>query len=620
MQTIILGFDAFDPHLTESLASQGELPNLSRLMDMGGYSRFEVANPPQSEVSWTSIATGVDPGGHGMFDFVHRDPKTYSYFVSLLPTQKKLGAAQFVPPFTAKTIFEQAAVAGFPATSLWWPATFPARLDLTVNSIPGLGTPDIHGKLGAGTFYTSEIDFEQESWKSGIEHFQSIGKDRFSSFIKGPETSKKGKGTQAGFPFQVARLDEESAQLIIGDKIRLELTTGVWSPIIELEFKLGLFFKVAAITRIIITSLTPHVNLYMLPLQIHPLQTPWQYSAPPSFAKQTWKSCGPFLTLGWPQDTTGLEDGCITDDQFLQLCESIFEKRRQVLFHHLDGFREGLLASVFDSLDRIQHMFWRDRQDIIELWYKKLDNLVGEVVEKIHPDSNRLVIVSDHGFTRFDHKIHLNRWLIDKGYLTAQPRHLAAQDQPGSSKQGNGKFDRIDWSKSQAYALGLNSLYLNLSGREGRGIVQKESIEPLLAQLKDELLSWTGPDGRQVVQSVRYRHEAFSGPLVEHSPDLVIGYAPGYRASGETGVGAWKMDAVEPNHDHWGADHCIDSESVPGVLFSNKGLDAYPNPSFRDIPMITIGEEIQGSRPVKPTLSDEDQKTLEERLKGLGYL
>jgi len=87
MQTIILGFDAFDPTFCEKLLQEGSLPNLARFLTIDGYRRFEVTNPPQSEVSWTSIATGLNPGGHGIFDFVHRDPETYTPFVSLLPTK-----------------------------------------------------------------------------------------------------------------------------------------------------------------------------------------------------------------------------------------------------------------------------------------------------------------------------------------------------------------------------------------------------------------------------------------------------------------------------------------------------------------------------------------------------
>jgi len=614
MQTIILGFDAFDPQFFENMIDRGMLPNLARYVDRQGYSRFEVASPPQSEVSWTSIATGLDPGGHGIFDFVHRDPKTYTYFVSLLPTQTKLGGVQFIPPFTSRTIFEHSTILGYPATSLWWPASFPARLELATNSLPGLGTPDIQGKLGAGTFLTSEQDFVADEWKTKIDYLTKTGKDRYTGMIKGPQTGSKGNNkTAATISFSLECGDDNTVKISFDQKQSspLELSLGKWSPILELTFKIGLFVKVRAITRLIVTNLKPYVNLYCLPLQIHPLHSPWQYSAPPAFAKNTWNQCGPFLTLGWPQDTTGLEDGCITDEQFLDLCKTIFEKREEIFFHYSSHFREGILASVFDSLDRIQHMFWRDRPDIIEDWYQRLDNLVGRVEQEIETNKTRLLIVSDHGFTRFDHKIHLNRWLINQGYLIPQK---TISDEKGT-------FRDIDWTRSQAYALGLNSLYMNLSGREGQGNIQKEDIEVFLSKLRTDLLSWKGPDGTPVLRTVYYRNEVFSGALVQYGPDLILGYAPGYRASGETGIGSWGNAATEPNQDHWGADHCIDSKSVPGVLFSNQGLKDFPSPSYRDFPMIAINATIEDSgKPAKPAMSDEDQKTLEERLEGLGYL
>lgn len=114
--------------------------------------------------------------------------------------------------------------------------------------------------------------------------------------------------------------------------------------------------------------------------------------------------------------------------------------------------------------------------------------------------------------------------------------------------------------------------------------------------------------------------EAFEGPLAQYGPDLVLGYAPKYRASSETGLGGWGDETIEPNSDHWEADHCIDLAAVPGVLFSNRGLDNFPNPSFADIPEMTIGKELSARIASGPVGTDEDQDVLEERLKGLGYL
>src|SRR3972149_3056344 len=119
MRTIIIGFDAFDAGLFERLHSEGKLPHLSKYVEKGGYARLTISNPAQSEVSWTSIATGLNPGGHGLFDFVHRNPANYALHVSLLPTKQSAVGTQFVPPHNAHTLFDQAVQDGYPATSLW---------------------------------------------------------------------------------------------------------------------------------------------------------------------------------------------------------------------------------------------------------------------------------------------------------------------------------------------------------------------------------------------------------------------------------------------------------------------------------------------------------------------
>ncbi len=611
MQTIILGFDAFDPTVCEDLLQQGKLPYLARFLSVDGYRRFEVTNPPQSEVSWTSIATGLNPGGHGIFDFVHRDPKTYTPFVSLLPTKKGLGGIQYAPPFSAPTLFDQAAKKGYPAISLFWPATFPARPDSLVKSIPGLGTPDILGRLGVGAFYSTEKGFEQGSRKTPVEILRSTGEGRYQSFIKGPSKAKRGGEESAELAFEFEILDDRSAELRV-DKQKINLQTGIWSPIIGLAFKMGTFVKVHALTKVILISLEPEVNLYFLPLQIDPLHSPWHYAVPPKFVKNVWNANGPYLTIGWPQDTTGLEDGCMRDEHFLALCDSIFETRERIFMHQLSEFNEGVLACVFDSLDRVQHMFWRDRPDVIEDWYVKLDSFVGRVEEMLTSkgmDKARLLVVSDHGFANFDQKVHLNRWLIENGFLAA-----------GSDK-ASGKLKDVDWQTTQAYGLGLNSIYLNLAGREGQGIVEEDQVEVLSHQIKEKLLAWNDADGNQVVNNVATNSEALSGRLAEYGPDLIVGYSPGFRASPQTGLGEWEQTSLEDNHDHWGADHCIDPLAVPGVIFSNQGLGNFPEPSYRDFPMLATGEAVQGdaSGP-PPTISDEDQEMLEERLKSLGYL
>jgi predicted AlkP superfamily phosphohydrolase/phosphomutase len=585
---------------------------LGKYIQTGGYSRFSVSNPPQSEVSWTSIATGANPGRHGLFDFVHRDPQTYSLSVSLLPTRSNRLGTQFVPPYTARTLFDQVTRQGFPATSLWWPATFPARIESPVRTIPGLGTPDIQGRLGVGSVYTTETGLQDERLKTPVEPLQKRGKDRFSGKLRGPVQKKKQNVHETISEFTLELSGTDAGRLILG-KTEIPLVTGQWSPIFEVSFKAGPFVSVKAITRAILNQAGPEIRLYFLPLQIHPLGSPWRYSAPQNFARDTWKATGPFLTLGWPQDTTALEEGWINDEQFLDLCESIVDRREQILDFHLRNFQEGVFAAVFDTLDRVQHMFWRDRPDLIEGWYRKLDALIGRIETSLQDqgkDRTRFIVVSDHGFTNFDHKVHLNRWLIDRGYLSVN-----------GNNEGN-NLHAADWSSSKAYALGLNSIYLNLQGREGKGCVSEGERERVSQALRDDLLNWIGPDGRPVVRRVCLQNEALEGPLAEYGPDLLVGYSEGYRASAQTGLGAWEKEPLEQNRDRWGADHCIDPQVVPGVLFSSEGLQNFPNPSYQDFPAIAVGMNVESGKLTPPpsNKSGEDEEVVEERLKSLGYL
>ena len=613
MKTIIVGFDAFDPSVFEHLYSQGKMPNLGKYLENGGYARFKVSNPAQSEVSWTSIATGLNPGGHGLFDFVHRNPADYSLHVSLLPTKRQLFGIQFTPPHTAQTIFDYAVQQGYPATVLWWPATFPARFDSPVHTIPGLGTPDIMGRLGVGTFFSPDPGVSDDNYKTKVDIFQHEGKNTYKGLLRGP-IRKKGSGShQATINFQFELHEKDKARLMIG-KQDVHLRRGKWSPIIHFSFKIKLGISVHAITQVIWNDHHAEPGLYFLPLQIHPLHSPWPYATPPGFVKKNWNTYGPFLTLGWPQDTTGLEEGFIHDDQFLYLCDTIFSTRQSLFMKQIQDFQEGILAIVFDSLDRVQHMFWRDRPDIIERWYIKLDSLFGRIQHQIgenEKERTQIIVVSDHGFANFEYKVHLNRWLIEHGYLV--PKELKDQ----------GKLDDVDWIRSRAYAIGLSSIYLNLADREIQGIVKENDRAAVIESLRDRLLQWKGPDNRKVVQNVWLRKEAFDGPLAEYGPDMVVGFNTGYRASAQTGLGEWKKETLEPNRDHWGADHCMDPALVQGVLFSNTNLENISKPSYRDIPELVIGHPLNTQKTAShepPDFSDEDEEILKERLRDLGYL
>jgi predicted AlkP superfamily phosphohydrolase/phosphomutase len=247
--------------------------------------------------------------------------------------------------------------------------------------------------------------------------------------------------------------------------------------------------------------------------------------------------------------------------------------------------------------------------DVVHEWYRRLDRFVGQISGHVDTWSGkyRYLILSDHGFSEFKNKVHLNRWLMENGYLAL--------------KSAGDDLSSVDWSQTLAYAVGLNSIYLNIRDREGQGIVSADRVEGLLAEIKTKLLDWQDADESPVIKRVRLKHETYSGPYTRFGPDLVVGYLSGYRASAETGLGKIPTVSLEPNNGHWGADHCVDADLVPGVIFANRNLRDFGTISFRDISFLAIGKHLDGTNVKPPSqVAGESQEALEERLKGLGYL
>ncbi len=141
----------------------------------------------------------------------------------------------------------------------------------------------------------------------------------------------------------------------------------------------------------------------------------------------------------------------------------------------------------------------------------------------------------------------------------------------------------MDWSRTSAYTFGLCGIYLNLRGREARGIVNpeeegrlKEEIIAGLSNLADE------ETGGIAIHRVCATSEMYRGPYLRAAPDLVVGYADGYRASWDAAVGRVTRTVFEDNLKAWSGDHCVDPTLVPGVLFSNRKIDS-EDPGIEDM-------------------------------------
>src|SRR5262249_31143240 len=225
--------------------------------------------------------------------------------------------------------------------------------------------------------------------------------------------------------------------------------------------------------------------------------------------------------------------------------------------------------------DRVQHMFWRyldedhpaardvpreQRKEVIQDLYQRVDRLIGKVMEQVDDDT-LIMVVSDHGFKSFARCVNLNAWLHQNGYLALKE---------GKTESGDW-FEDVDWSRTRAYTMGLNGLYLNIKGREREGIVDPSEAEALKEELIRKLDQLKDPASGQVgITGVFPCDGVYAGPYVENAPDLLVGYGAGYRASWDSVMGKVTEQIFEDNLKAWSGDHCIDPRLVPGVLFSNK--------------------------------------------------
>jgi predicted AlkP superfamily phosphohydrolase/phosphomutase len=376
-----------------------------------------------------------------------------------------------------------------------------------------------------------------------------------------------------------------------GAPATLEVAEGAWGPWVRVKFKLSMLQSLPGIVRFYVKQLSPHVEFYASPVNFDPAAPIFPVSFPGEYAKELAEQIGLFSTLGMAEDHTGLNNGRFDEAAYLAQCELVRAERERMMFHELARFTEGLFFTVFDTPDRVAHMFWRfrdpehpyfDRERAPELGrsveehYRRYDGLLAKVLERVD-ETTLLIVLSDHGFNTFRRGFHVNTWLFENGLLA-----LKNGEKPDDELGEN--FSAVDWSKTSAYALGLGGIYLNFKGREREGIVEegaeadrvRSAIQKGLGGIADKETQ------RVAINSVSRREEIYSGAHVADAPDLLVNYAPGFRVSWQTALGGMPQRLFENNMRRWGGDHIIDPETVPGILLVNRA-SARNHADIRDL-------------------------------------
>jgi predicted AlkP superfamily phosphohydrolase/phosphomutase len=585
---IVLGIDGMDPAFLEQ--HWADLPNLDRLRRTGTFTRLGTTIPPQSPVAWSTFITGRDPGGHGIFDFVHRDPATMQPFSSmgktvepkhklpLGPYELPLSSGEVVSFRQGKPFYQALSEAGVHCTVLRMPTNFPpSRCEC--EQLAGMGTPDLEGTFGTFTFFTDDPARAAADVPGGrVVPVRSRSSD-FVLPVRGPANTLR-KDRRPTTIDIVAHIDPASnaARFDVQDT-RILLRAGEWSDWVRVSFPLVPGLKsVRGMLRIYAQQLTPTLRIYVSPVNLDPASPELAISTPATYSRDLARAIGPYYTQGIAEDTAALRQGIFDVREYIAQTRLVADEQMGLLHHAVEHFEQGFLFLHFLGIDQNSHMLWGRHPDLLLDTYKIVDRNVGWVMDRARDAT--LVVMSDHGFARFDRAVNLNTWLLREGFLSV--------DTAG----------RTDWSNTQAYGMGLNGLYLNLAGRERHGTVNPGThAEITLRVLARRLREFRDPKtGDQPFADAWQPTDAFHGrEALAFAPDLIVGYRPGYRGSWQGALGEATAEIVEDNRDAWIGDHCISPQFVPGVLLVNRPV-RLQDPQLADL-TATILDAFHTARP-----------------------
>lgn len=611
-RVFVLGCDGMDPRLVKRLMDEGRLPNFAALASRGGFSALETSIPPQSPVAWSNFITGAGPGVHGIFDFIHRRIQTDTPALDIYFSTNRIieerhkpwwkGENYQLPDIDSRNelmrrgtpFWDYLDERGIPVTMYKLPANYPPSESKHGHMccLADIGVPDAFGTYGTFQHFSSERTRPREEVNGGL--LMRLAVDRRTgvriAMLDGPKNvfATPNKLTLKNEPMQLnievhPDPERDVAKLVyvnqapVGvpdERVELVLNAGEWSEWTEIHFlqtPIGPSFPTMA--RFYLQQVRPHLKLYVSPLNFVPTNAAQVISEPPEWVSELGAALGPFFTQGMAEAYKAAEY-VFTDEEYHKQAELVFNERLRMLDHALANITDGVTFFYFSSTDLQAHIFWWDSDEphplrspadakkyhrVIEELYTRVDAALGKVMKALGEDAT-IIVMSDHGFGNFRRGFGLNAWLKAEGYLVCGK--LGVED--------------ADWSKTRAYGLGLNGLYVNQKGREQAGIVEDgKERDALLAELAEKLLAVRDPEnGRPVVRTVYRCDQVYAGPHARSdiTPDLIVGYDRDYRASWNTCLGGLDRDVVVNNNKPWSADHCIAHDLVPGILLSNQKI------------------------------------------------
>jgi predicted AlkP superfamily phosphohydrolase/phosphomutase len=324
----------------------------------------------------------------------------------------------------------------------------------------------------------------------------------------------------------------------------------------------------------------------------------------------------------------------------------------------------------------------RGPESLVADVYRILDEATGALADAAGLDADVLV-VSDHGGGELHGVVNLNGFLAERGFLayggasTALRRRAASRvfDLRRAFPKGMRTWVKqrvprlrerayeattysvVDWSQTRAFAYGtFGNVVINLQGREAEGIVRPDDYEAVCTEVAATLRELRGRNGEEIVTAVHRRDDLCYGPEISKVPDLIVEFDE-YAWLGKGNLQSrneslWDRIEIESGSKHSyvgshrkegiftltgpsaAAGRVLEADIAdvaPTILY----LLGQPLPTDLDGRLVSealdpglldrrppeyADEESEVLVSASESYSPEDEKAVEERLRGLGYL
>ncbi len=629
---VVLGIDGMDPDILRDVvaAHPDRMPNFARLIaEAGGVLDLGTSNPPQSPVAWSNFITGRNPGGHGIFDFIHRDVTSYTPLPGTV-TAGHAGAISLPGRWkfptqdggdsnrSGKAFWTMLGEAGVPADVWRMPINFPVEPSAGGVSFPGMMTPAVDSAYGEPSLYSTDPPIERLDDEKVIQITVRNGVVR--THLLGPNNSFEDGDPRTRTPLNIY-VDEDAGAVVVDVAgVSMVLEPGEWSEFVPVSFSMlpmGLM-DMNGIVRFYLRSISPELELYASPVNVDPTAPINPVSLPEEAATELAEGIGLYYTQGMAEDVNALKKLMLTDAEFMQQAQLVYDERGRMLDFALDKYMAkedgGFLFFYYSTVDLCCHMMWRHSdpehpfydeviasqdssqwssregstwKDVVADLYMKMDPILGRIRSRVGEDTP-IMVMSDHGFAAYRRKFSLNTWLLDNGYLVL--KEGVERELPSDHKEHKAVniFVDVDWTKTQAYGMGFNGLYLNRVGREAQGIVDEGQAAALLAEIKSKLEALQD-DGTAVVLSADLATEIYAGERLDEAPDILVGYNRGYGNSDEASLGRVTASVLSDNvGGTFNGSHLMDPSVVRGTLLTNRPV-RIDDPRLEDLTVEILG-------------------------------